>query len=148
MIDLWPDNVDKPTIKAPVSILREQATLLGQKTNNVVEATVERVESVWWASVDELKYAFLIVAPLLQGYRYRLFIMAHSLEFYPIKMVLETNIYREILQKESEFPREKDIFLIHPQEEFLKILGMIFGASKTIKVIHSLIAQSGSQDKS
>lgn len=37
-MDLWPENIGASTTElSPVAILRQQASLLGQKTKNLVE---------------------------------------------------------------------------------------------------------------
>ncbi len=46
MNDLWPNDFKIDDIKAPVTLLREQASLLGQKTQNIVEAQVRSLETV------------------------------------------------------------------------------------------------------
>ena len=40
MIDLWPKDLRTTTMTTPVTILREQASLLGVKTRNIVRAEV------------------------------------------------------------------------------------------------------------
>lgn len=49
MVDLWPADIGEPNIRTPVSILREQASLLGEKTNNIVEGQVAEITTdlVW-----------------------------------------------------------------------------------------------------
>ena len=39
-VDLWPTDIGKQRIKTPAAILRQQASLLGKRTNNLVEAKV------------------------------------------------------------------------------------------------------------
>ncbi len=41
MTDLWPETIGTVRVKSPVAILREQASLLGQKTQNLVQAQVK-----------------------------------------------------------------------------------------------------------
>ena len=43
MVDLWPKDISEISIKSPVAILREQASLLGQKTKGLVTAEVKSV---------------------------------------------------------------------------------------------------------
>ena len=38
--DLWPDDIAVTSLQVPVTILRQQATLLGEKTKNLVEGEV------------------------------------------------------------------------------------------------------------
>jgi hypothetical protein len=40
MADLWPNDIGNATQKAPLSILQEQASILGAKTKNLVKAEV------------------------------------------------------------------------------------------------------------
>ena len=40
MTDLWPDDIEHTSVKAPVTILREQGTFLGRKTSNLVEGEI------------------------------------------------------------------------------------------------------------
>jgi hypothetical protein len=45
MVDLWPEEIAKVKIKSPVPILNEQASLLGQKTQNIILAEVSKSEA-------------------------------------------------------------------------------------------------------
>jgi hypothetical protein len=39
-VDLWPDDfLQTPKQKTPVAILKEQAAILGQKTNNAIKGS-------------------------------------------------------------------------------------------------------------
>jgi len=78
--DLWGD-IQAKAIRTPVSILREQATLLGPKTQNLIEAKV--------ATTTELGtffHSFNLVVPALDSYTYRLFRVSHQIELYPIRV--------------------------------------------------------------
>ncbi len=44
MENLWPENLTVTGTKAPVIILREQASLLGEATQNIVEAEVKNAD--------------------------------------------------------------------------------------------------------
>jgi hypothetical protein len=68
MVDLWPENIGSPEITAPVSILKRQASLLGEKTNNVVEAEVQKGNDAWWTTSEDMIYNFYLVAPALGKY--------------------------------------------------------------------------------
>ena len=61
MEDLWPKEIGTAEITSPVAILREQASLLGQKTKNLVEADVSPLNN----DTDTIFYHFYIVAPAL-----------------------------------------------------------------------------------
>src|SRR5229473_2311676 len=77
-VDLWGDLIAEP-VRTPVTILKEQATLLGSKTNQMVLAEVKtEVEE------GEFVHAFELVVPFLEYYRYRLFTVQHSITLYPV----------------------------------------------------------------
>jgi hypothetical protein len=76
-LDLWPDiSASKP--RTPLSIMKQQAALLGKHTNNLLEGEVET--KPW--GVD-LVHRFIIVAPTL-SYRYELFKVTHGVAVYPV----------------------------------------------------------------
>lgn len=77
-VDLWGDLITEP-IRTPVTILREQAALLGSKTHQLVEADVKTE-----VDEEEFVHAFELIVPSLGYYRYRLFIVKHSVTLYPV----------------------------------------------------------------
>jgi len=138
--DLWPtDLMEEPGELAPVEILREQAALLGKKTRNRVEAEVKLIPAVGW-SVGRLEYVFWIVAPTLYGYRYGLFNISHGELSYPLTIQMDGDVYREILHREPDEDAGKPL-VVNSEAEFLDILKQILGASKTRRIIGSLISQ-------
>ena len=74
MDDLWPDDLmdslDK--VKTPISILREQASLLGTKTGNLIEG---KVYTASWEDQKDypFQYGFYLEAPTLENYRFTMF---------------------------------------------------------------------------
>jgi hypothetical protein len=140
MLDLWPDELDIPDMKAPLRILRKQADLLGKKTRNIVEAEVvrddERDQYGW--EQTSFVYRFRIVAPLLGGYRYLLFSISHDVNFYPLEIILDEDLAKEISFQNNQ--NEK--IQIASESEFIKILRMIFAARKTKQVITAIKLQS------
>lgn len=161
MRDLWPSF---PTSgpKAPVTILREQASFLGQKTGNLVEAEVSGESR---NIVDETRkhpgmflYDFVIVAPALGGYRYRLFQIAHDVSLYPVEIYPDEDILEEILPMLTErtgadewriaadqrlLPRRT--VLAQSEDEFLDLLEKIFRAKKTAQIITGLLVQANAE---
>jgi hypothetical protein len=155
-IDLWPtdllDQVD--TIRTPLAILREQAELLGKKSNNLVEAKVKtnqkKPEMYVVPTLDipsitafnmlkgktvnpdreaaetnaTLVQSFYLVASVL-NYQYQLFYVTHPIQCYPLTVYFEN----QTMRAESE-------------EEFITILKGIFASEKTKRIIEALIAQS------
>ena len=171
MSDLWP-AIEQPTIKAPVVILREQAQLLGEKTRNIVEAEVTRIEGEDWIPWYHFAYAFWIVAPTLGNYRYRLFAIAHGIDIYPVLVNLGTDLLKDVgapiseqLEKAKQSAMQtgaKAVFealwaqvgitvrssgetvSVTTKEQFLEILRAIFNTTKTKQVIQAILAQSSS----
>ena len=79
--DFW-GNLDVQTITTPVSILREQAALLGKKTKNVIEAQVDTD-----AAGGKFHHSFNLVVPTLDDYTYQLFAIRHEIDLYPVSVV-------------------------------------------------------------
>jgi hypothetical protein len=77
-LDFW-GEVEPLQVRTPVAILREQAALLGTKTNNVVEAQVQS-----WVGGSDFYHSFNLVVPTLDNYTYQLFTLHHSANLYPV----------------------------------------------------------------
>jgi len=141
MIDLWPDNIGEVKVKSPVTILREQASLLGQKTKNIVQAEVVDAHRT-----EAFIYGFLIVGPALGNYRFRLLMIRHDISLYPVLIDVEEKILEEIGAKLRTEPDEDDPekywIVADDEEEFVESLKAIFGAQKTKRVIAALLSQS------
>ncbi|HYP05551.1 MAG TPA: hypothetical protein VER03_04880 [Bryobacteraceae bacterium] len=76
-LDLWPE-IPTEKLRTPVSILREQAALLGQKTQNLLEAGVSTT-----TFEGSFRHSFFILAPSLD-YSTELFTVEHRIELYPV----------------------------------------------------------------
>ena len=150
MRSLWPDNIVTVDIKSPVAILKEQAALLGQKTQNLVEAQVIQgrqpsIEDIRKAiSMSKLPapvepifvYDFLITAPPLDFYAYRAFTIQHSIDLYPVRIWADQDIQAEIVPESA-----KRIIETTSEAEFTEILGKILATEKISRVIGALLAQ-------
>lgn len=116
--DLWPANIADSKLTTPVTVLKEQAALLGEKTRQLVKGEV-----VTRTTGNLFVHYFYIVAATL-SYRFELFTVSHGVNFYPLAMrYLNNNV---TLGSEVEF-KEK--------------LKEIFGAQHTLNVVHSILAQ-------
>jgi hypothetical protein len=130
--NLWPEDIAVTDVVAPVTILKEQASLLGERTKNLVEGSVVTpgtVRGVDFMLKNRFSYGFDLVAPALNNYRYRLFSISHGVEFYPLTI-------------NGSEALTSDEFHVNNEEEFLKALEAIFSSDKTKGIISSLIAQS------
>jgi hypothetical protein len=139
MSDLWPSFTDIPKKRTPHAILEEQAALLGDKTQNIVQAETKRSSTSMHVTEGGIVnapffYEFFIKAPILK-YKYKLFSIAHDVFLYPTTFYIDNDIEEEILQGKME-----DI-IAHDEEEYIALLQKIFNSKKTIKIIQSILGQ-------
>jgi len=139
---LWPSDFISSDVDVtlPVMILRQQATILGQLTHNILEGLVEsspelmpkyQIPQIPEKKVmsDALRHNFYIKAPTLGGYRYKLFYATHKLaDTYPV------NIYSPV------FPNS--FLQVIDEKEFCQAVSDIFNSEKTKKIVQSLLIQS------
>lgn len=144
IVDLWPDEIKVEKMIAPVTILRQQASLLGKKTKNIVQGKVEDAKGE--LSINPFNYVFHIVAPALNNYQYRLFKVSYGVSLYPLEMDIEIEIRNEI---PSRFFKTKTINRIryefayaNSEDDFLEILRTIFNSTKVMHIISVLLSQS------
>jgi hypothetical protein len=125
MQDLWPDDIAVLDTKPPTTILKEQATLLGEKTKNIITAEVEQIDHMnIFLTHDEngkdmgkdikikFGYNFYIVAPALGNYRYELFSLYYDIEMYPLYIFPDEDIYIEFHNNRAKVHRS---CIPHPQ---------------------------------
>jgi len=149
--DLWGNIATEELVRTPVSILREQATLLGKKTGNVLEARVEtfRLNEGW------LGHRLLLVAPSLDDYTYELLKFSHPIQIYPVNPDTfegsADNIFLDSLKigssKTTAGRSATTIELRNPitdEESFVKWLGAKLSSAETHRIITNLLSQSRS----
>lgn len=137
MKDLWPDNISSYTgMKAPVNILREQGVILGGKTHNLVKGSVI---SSGADSNGDFKHSFYLVAPALSEYRYRLLEITHSIELYPLNIVVAGDVLEELPEG---LKGEVGGLVADSEERYVEILRAIFATEKVKRGIEAIIAQS------
>src|SRR5690242_6949968 len=78
--DLWASDIGSGALRTPLKILREQALLLGPKTDHDVmaEVTSDTVGS------SSLEHSFYLIVPAINNYRYRLLSVVHDVNSYPV----------------------------------------------------------------
>jgi len=131
--NLWPEDIAVNEVVAPVAILKDQASLLGERTKNLVEGRVTQREHHFHE--PDFVYDFYLVAPALNNYRYRLFSISHDVQFYPL--AIEEGGVSDLNGRDSQFQ-------VSNEEEFLEALATMFSSERTKGIISSLIAQSRS----
>jgi hypothetical protein len=155
-MDLWPLDITVVDARAPVVVLREQASFLGERTRNIVQADVLSISDSHGRSRHQgnFGYIFSIVAPALGNYRFSLFEAWHGVGFYPVRIVVDSDIAKEIPNTTADNEvnaQDKDLFaqdeeqpvaVAQNEEQLVKILGDIFRAKKTRQVIAAILSQS------
>ncbi len=138
--DLWPVEIASVTDEVPpVTILKQQASLLGQKTKNIVEGKVETTLS---DNEGVLRHTLYLVAPALNFYRYPLLDVEHkATSMYPAKIKVRS-------AEKSQKDIRDDIWDLQNapadnEEEFKNKLKSVFADEETKKIIGALLAQSG-----
>ena len=127
--DLWPVHFETPESLPPVALLRYQATLLGTKTRHIVEAVVESRAPA--EAKGTVYHNFYLIAPLLGDYKYKLFFVAHNLDYAHAKITI-SNGEEEVLCVFSGFEEALKQWLHRP---------------KTQLIVTSLIKQSSALDE-
>ncbi|MGC2111434.1 MAG: hypothetical protein WA655_18105 [Candidatus Korobacteraceae bacterium] len=116
--DLWPSNIADANLTTPVTILKQQGALLGDKTRQLITGEV-----VTQTTGNLFVNSFYISAPTL-GYKYELFQVHHGINFYPLTL--------KHLNNTIQIPSEA---------AFKDKLKEILAAPHTVNVVHSILAQ-------
>jgi hypothetical protein len=81
--NLWGELPGPAEVTPPVTILREQASVLGKATNNVLVGQVSKVTARQWA----FQYDLDIRAAALDDYIYEVLSVRHNVEMYPLEVI-------------------------------------------------------------
>lgn len=137
IVDLWGNLITEPVKRTPLTILKEQGSLLERKTKGILTVKVVSDKSVGGFSFPnlftnadlpdnkQLRHLFYIESPNL-NYTYHLFTVLHPIDLFPTVF----------------YTSEGDNQIANNEEEFLAVLSDILQSSKTQKVIHSLLSQN------
>ena len=123
--DLWPSDIAAVAVAppSPVTILRQQGYLLGQKTQNFVIGEVES-----GGSDRAFQHSFFISATLLNT-RVHVFTVQHGIELYPAKI-------HTVWGKEPRLSNEApDV------TAFISSVSSILSAAEVRELVHSLLRQ-------
>lgn len=115
--DLW-GGFEPAAVRTPVSILRQQAALLGEKTKHLVQARV-----VTQTNISDFFHSFRLVVPALDDYTYELFSVHHGVDLYPVIA------YGEARPLKTE-------------DEFVEWLRAKLSSEATKRIIGNLMAQA------
>lgn len=127
--DLWPDFAPAEGELPPITILKEQASVLGLKLKNLIEAEVETGTADYQRF---LRHTLVLIAPVLNFYRYKLLEVEHS----------ATEMYPATIKASSDDPANPTNINADNQDEFKAALKNVFASAQTKRVIENLLAQS------
>lgn len=119
--DLWGDLPVDANLRPPIVFLREQATILTERTKGLLRGELSSLRAA-----PALQAALDIVAPGLQNYRYRVLLIEHAIAFYPVRIQDVAN--GVVMDAKSE-------------EEYLKALARILGSPTVHQVVGALVSQ-------
>ena len=122
--NLWGNLDDLGRIKTPTTHLKEQADLLAEGTNKVLEAEVETGKTD-----GDVTVTLAIVAPALNRYSYTVLRVNHGVEIYPLTL-------SDIANNQS--------YRCDTEEKFLGSLETVLTSTKVRKILRSLVSQSES----
>lgn len=115
--DLW-GGFEPAAVRTPVSILRQQAALLGDKTKHLVQARV-----VTKTDRSAFYHSFRLLVPALDEYTYELFSVHHGVDLYPV------TAYGEARPLKTE-------------DEFVEWLRALLSSESTKRIISNLMGQA------
>jgi len=117
--NLWGEIPHIEPVKTPTSILKEQAALLKEKTNALLEGRVEAGRDITGQDIARLD----IVVPIMDNYSVTIVRIVHGLEFYPVKVLDEPTGVWSRASSEPEFKEHlKIIFRSDKVQNIIKVL--------------------------
>ncbi len=151
-LDLWPDATElaKTSVEPPLTLLRQQAALIGEKTKNLIigEVITRRVplQNPVYAldiypfkpkppdeySTKQIEHHFVLSSPALDDYCFTLFSARHAMNLYPVLLFCTLDDNEAKVECKTE-------------EELKEGLSVIFHNESTLKVIQGLLAQYTAQ---
>jgi hypothetical protein len=121
-VDLWPKARFETDAITPVSVLRKQAALLGEKTQQLVTADVST-----FVDRDSVTHRFRLVVPALDNYKYELFHLTHRIDkLYPLNGYVDNRSVPDIADETA----------------FVQFLKEVLSSESTLRKIDSLMAQA------
>jgi hypothetical protein len=136
--NLWPDDISIDVLP-PLALLRTQASLLNKITKGILEAEVTTATN---HESEAVQHQLDLIAPALDGYRYRLLTAKHQKDLlYPV--TVEAACFPPVEDEyigEDSYSRQADT-----QQEFMKLVGQVLRSGEVRSVIQSLIARTNEE---
>lgn len=138
--NIWSELPEAVNVRTPVQILREQAALLRERTNGTLDARVEVSKVNDQDGDGRVFWDFVVVAPALLNYRYKILTIGQPTSFYPV-----TFDDRSDGPHASSFPvnaTPAGIKFADNEEIFMGLLINTVKSARVQKAIQALLVQS------
>lgn len=99
MKNLWPVKFEPSTLRAPKTILEEQAGFLAQITGGLVIAELSSASSldrIRMSPSRDFAFRLDIVGPFLDNFRFNVLLLSHDVALYPVAVMLEEEVGKEL----------------------------------------------------
>jgi nicotinamide mononucleotide adenylyltransferase len=116
---LWPDDIIGQIRKTPISLMKEQAAALGEKTHQLITGTITSN-----SNADQFYHTLLLSVPALNNYRYELFHIQHDITLYPVMATWKNSVAR-----------------LMDEAQFMDYMRKVFADTTTRNIITSLYSQ-------
>ena len=133
--DVWPSEFATATQASPLTILRQQAYALGQKTRNLVVGEVESQTEPGEKGMKSFLHTFSISASLL-GFQQVVLLARHAIKQYPVT-VARMNANGE--HQKTTLAKDSD--------EFINFLREELNSPDVLDLIGSLVTQCRDVDE-
>lgn len=142
MKNLWPEKFDENKLPTAKSIFEEQAKLLHTITEGIVSAevlSVDYIEALRKSMNNDFIYRFDIVGKFLENYRFSVLWFSHDITLYPVKVLLDEGIAKELGIRESLGEHSVEL---RTTEDIDQFLGSVLNSSRLKNIIGSIIRLS------
>lgn len=134
--NLWSEKDIKVEVLSPIAILQTQAANLEQMTKGLIETEI----TVTTTARGETFYQLDVIAPVLGGYRHRLFAISHQKDMvYPVRFILDANLSSELIKS---LGANKWTDVVGTEDKFITGLMHLLQSNSVNAIIQSLIARS------
>lgn len=139
MPGLWPDKFTSVTTINPKDLIERESKALEETTNGLVYASLTP-SALGMLDKHVFIYDMIIKSKYLENYSFEVFSIKYDIPFYPLTLILEENIYKELEagDKVDEFFHEREM-TAETETALLDILKRIFCSERLGLVIGSLI---------
>jgi hypothetical protein len=120
--NLWADLSQLQIVRAPRTVLLEQAQFLTEATKGTFVGAVDEVR----ASGSPFRYSLTVEVPSLNNYRITVLWIEHEIELYPVRLVASRT--------------KTDAFCAN-ETEFEKAVGSVLSSSEITTLLSRLMSQ-------